>query len=131
MDLSKFKSGETSESLAELAKQAGRRTGQRSIQILAGQFYFCPNEWADRAEAALHSARELILAFRLYRCWKVRPKGSTTIVCSNLALGIAPRDMSRRRSKASMLRKLSRAKLIRLEGSGKNQSPRIVVLETP
>jgi hypothetical protein len=135
MDLKRFSSGwfapdANPEDLEELIKASQTKTRRRPAQLLTGKFYLCPNEWADRAAAALTSSLELILAFRLYRCWKLKPEGNTTIVCSNLALGIASGNSTKRHSKATMLCKLTRAKLISLEAGGEKQSPRVSVLET-
>jgi hypothetical protein len=61
---------------------------------------------------------------------EAQAEGNTTIVCSNLALGIASDDSTKRHSKATMLCKLTRAELIRMEAGGEKQSPRVSVLET-
>jgi hypothetical protein len=70
-----------------LSDKAPRK--RRATRWTDGEFYLCPIAWADKAKAVLTSADELILAFRIYRCWKLRPEGGVTITCSNLSLGLS------------------------------------------
>jgi hypothetical protein len=53
---------------------------------VAGGFYLCSLEWADRAGAELGSAAQLLVALRLYRRWRLRKPQEDTIVASNEVL---------------------------------------------
>jgi hypothetical protein len=91
-----------------------------------GEFYLCPLFWADRAAEALPSSGQLILAFRLYRCWRLRKQGEDIIVASNLAL--AGLGFSRD-AKRQMLRNLAGAELLRIVEQLPGKAPRVRILD--
>ena len=91
------------ELMATLAKPAARRKARK--------YYYAPTDWADRAAAAVVSAGQLIIAFRLYRCWRMRDPTTESVVASNVALG--GRGITRK-AKGVTLSKLSERASYRL-----------------
>jgi hypothetical protein len=112
---------------AALASQKSRR--RQPFLLLTGKFYYCPKEWVKQAAAVLHSAKELRIALEIYRLWKIRPTGADTIICSNVALDLSWTKSSDRRAKARLLRKLTKAGLVKREANGTRNAPRISVQE--
>jgi hypothetical protein len=97
----------------------------RSVRV-AGEFYLCPIAWADKAMAAVASKKQLILALRLYRCWKLRgPKES--IVVSHVALA-GPGFL--REIKRRTIKNLQAAGLLEIVEQGRRgRSPRVRIID--
>lgn len=98
---------------------------QRKTHV-AGDFYLCPIEWADRAGAAIIGAKGLLVAFRLYRRWRLRKPEEETIVASNAVLGAGP---STREIKRRVLAKLQTAGLLEVVDQQKGRAPRVRIIE--
>jgi len=53
-----------------------------------GAFYHVPEQWFEGAAMAVRpSSDQLVIAVRLYRRWRLRKRGTDTIIASNVALG--------------------------------------------
>jgi hypothetical protein len=99
-----------------------RHTRQR----LSGNFYLCPIEWAHRALTAVGSKEQLIIALRLYRCWRLQTPGQTAMVASNAALrgpGFS------REKKRRAIQRLEAAGLVEVLEHHAGRSPRIRIIE--
>jgi hypothetical protein len=105
------------------APKPDRRRGQARI---AGSFYLCPTAWADRAAAAVSSKAQLIIAFRLYRCWRTRKPGENMITASNVI--VAGPGFSREGKRRALL-KLEAAGLIEVVERYAMRAPRIRIID--
>jgi hypothetical protein len=106
-------------SSANAPKPARRRTA-------LGEFYLCPVAWGDRAASAVTSKDQLIIAFRLYRCWKLRKPGESIIIASNTAL-VGP-GFSREKKRRTIQR-LQAAGLLDVVTHQVPRAPRIRIIE--
>ena len=93
---------------------------------VAGDFYLCPVNWANRAAVAVTSAKGLLVALRLYRRWRMCKSDDGTIVASNVVLGAGPftREIKRR-----VLFRLERGGLLEIVEQKKGRAPRVRILE--
>jgi hypothetical protein len=120
---------ETARHLQNLARNTARVKAAKTSESpgrFTNQFYFVPVAWADRAVDVLAGKSQLILAFRIYRRWRTRKSGETTITVSNKAL--AGPGYSRD-SKRRMLRKLTAAGLLEIVEQRAGLAPRIRIIE--
>ena len=104
-----------------------REARPRRQKRLAGDFYLCPVSWADRATAAVTGKAQLIIAFRLYRCWRLRKQGEDIIVASNAAV-VGPG--ASREAKRRALYNLEAAGLIEVVERHAARAARIRIIET-
>jgi hypothetical protein len=103
------------------AKPAGRRRAR-----IRGEFYLAPVGWADRAAAAVHSSNQLILAFRLYRRWRIRQSNEDAVSITQAVLG---RRGLARTTKRRFLHRLEAAGLIQVVSGGAGRAPRVRIIE--
>jgi hypothetical protein len=87
-------------------------------------FYLVPAEWAERAAATLSTSAQLLMAFRLYRRWRMRRRGEATVAASNTVLG---GPMSRW-TKYRMLRRLQTAGLLTVVEANRGRAPHIEIV---
>jgi hypothetical protein len=109
----------------EQAADAKASQPRRRKTRVAGDFYLCPVQWANRAAIAVTSAKGLLVALRLYRRSRMC-KSEDTIVASNvvLATGSCTREIKRR-----VLSRLERAGLIEIVEHKKGRAPRVRIVE--
>jgi hypothetical protein len=88
--------------------------------------YLCPVAWGDRAAAAVTSKDQLIIAFRLYRCWRLRKPGESMIIASNTTL-VGP-GFSREKKRRT-IRRLQAAGLLDVVTHQAPRAPRIRIIE--
>jgi|SRR3954454_144908 hypothetical protein len=112
------------EAVAAAKGPAEMRKPRRTALI--GDFYLCPVAWANRAASAVTSKDQLIIAFRLYRCWKLRKPGESIIIASNTALG-GP-GFSREKKRRT-LQRLQAADLLKIVTHQAGRAPRIRIVE--
>lgn len=113
-------------SLAAAMAMEAREARPRGQKRVAGDFYLCPVSWADRATAAVTSKTQLIIAFRLYRCWRLRKPADDNIVASNAAVtgpGVS------REAKRRALRSLEAAGLIEVVERHTARAARIRIID--
>lgn len=102
------------------ATAAAEPAGRKHI---AGDFYLVPAEWAERAAAALSTSAQLLMAFRLYRRWRMRRRGEATIAASNTVLG---GPMSRF-TKYRMLHRLQTVGLLKVVKANRGRAPHVEI----
>jgi|SRR3974390_3800350 len=107
-------------SIAPASNKHGAKSGW------PGKFYMVPAPWADRAVEVVGGKSQLILAFRLYRRWRMRRPDETAVDISNTTFaGPGFSHDSKRR----MQRKLAAAGLIEIVEQRAGRAPRIRVVE--
>jgi hypothetical protein len=112
---------------AALARPVNLAPARRRGPRITSEFYLCPVTWADRAMSSVSSKEQLILALRLYRCWKLREPGGSIIVASNAVLA---GPGFRRETKRRTIEKLQAAGLLEVVQRGRRgRSPRVRVIE--
>jgi hypothetical protein len=109
---------------AKSSADAPKRARRRRVPI--GDFYLCPVVWADRAASAVASKDQLIIAFRLYRCWRLRKPGESMIIASNTAL-VGP-GFSREKKRRTIQR-LQAAGILEVVTHKAPRAPRIRIIE--
>jgi hypothetical protein len=109
-----------------LQKSGGQPRPPAKQKRVVGEFYLCPIGWADRAAAVLTSQSQLIIAFRLYRHWRMRKHEEDVIVASNLALAGSAFS---REAKRRTLQRLEAAGLIEIVERHATRAPRIRIIE--
>lgn len=99
------------------------RTGKR--ERARGDFYLCSKAWADKAAEV--AGCYLILAFRLYRRWRLRKPGTDSILVTAEALAGPGHS---RRGRWIMVERLEEAGLIEVVEKGRRgRAPRVRVID--
>ena len=91
---------------------------------IADDFYLVPAEWAERAAAALSTSAQLLMALRLYRRWRMRRRGETTVSASNAVLG----GQRSRRTKYRVLHRLQAAALLKVTRATRGHAPHVEIV---
>jgi hypothetical protein len=89
-------------------------------------FYLVPESWLEGAAQAVRpSSDQLMIAVRLYRRWRLRKRGTDSIVASNVALG-GP-GFSREKKRRT-IKNLAAASLLEVVGHPNGASPTLRIL---
>jgi hypothetical protein len=119
-DDGEFVSRFTSKNPARRPPRAARPKRERII----GPFYQCSEPWADKAAEA--TGRYLILALRLYRCWRVRRPGIDIIAITTAELA-GPGYTRNGKNRVVLI--LERAGLIEVVERAPGRAPRVRVID--
>jgi hypothetical protein len=97
---------------------------KRSRERISGPFYQLSLSWADKAAAV--SGRYHILAMRIYRCWRMRPRGATVVAVTTEELSGTgySRDGTQR-----VVAILAKAGLIEIVEQRRGCAPRVRVID--
>jgi hypothetical protein len=96
----------------------------------AGRFYLTPESWFERAATAVESKQQLAIAVRLYRCWRMRPRGEDNVVASNIVLIGQGGSGTTREIKRRTIKNLQQAGLLQVVEEGRRgRSPRVRIVE--
>ena len=93
-----------------------------------GDFYMCPKAWADKASEV--SGLYLILAFRLYRAWRMREPGADVIAVTATAMAGPGYGRGRGRiGRRRLITRLEEAGLIEVVARAPGRAVRIRVID--
>jgi hypothetical protein len=100
------------------------KTRKRRKEHITGPFYQCSEPWADKAAGV--TGRYLILALRIYRCWRTRCPGDVAVAVTTQALSGPGYS---RDGKQRVVAILARAGLIEIVEQRPGCAPRVRVID--